>query len=249
MIFNVDQAASLLLEARIQGRQVRAGHPCPTDAAQAYAVQDAVAKRSGPVGGWKVGAKAPDQTPNAAPIFKDLIRPAPAVWPGGSLHMRGVEAEIAFKIAEDIAPRPTLLAEREIFSVIESVHAAIEIVDTRLSNWREADRMWVLADSQSNGGLVFDPVGVPWRNDDFCNVAVELVINGQAAAAGRGGNPAGDLRRLLVWIVNHCALFRGGLTAGTIITTGSYTGMIFVDPGATVEARFSGLGAVSLHFS
>jgi 2-keto-4-pentenoate hydratase len=144
--------------------------------------------------------------------------------------MRGVEAGIAFKIVEDIAPRPTLLAEREIFSAIESVHAVIEIVDTRLSNWREADRMWVLADMQSNGGLVFEPGGVPWRDDDFCDVAVELVINGRPMASGRGGNPAGDLRRLLVWIVNHCALFGGGLAAGTIITTGSYTGMIFVDP-------------------
>jgi 2-keto-4-pentenoate hydratase len=247
--FDVNQAASLLVEARLQGRQVRVFQPGPADPEQAYAVQDAVAGRLGPVGGWKVGAKAPDATPNAAPILASLMKPAPASWPPGMLHMRGVEAEVAFRIARDLEPQGQRLAEQDVYGSIRSVHVAIEIVDTRLCDWRNVDRLWILADNQSNGGFVFDPVGMPWRGNDFSDVPVRLAVDGRVVVEGRGGNPAGDPQWLLVWLVNHCVQCRGGLRAGTIVTTGSYTGMIFVEPGATVEAEFSGLGSASVHFS
>ena len=40
----------------------------------------------------------------------------------------------------------------------------------------------------------------------------------------------------------------GGLRAGQVITTGSLTGLRFVDPGARVVAEFSGLGTVEVAF-
>jgi 2-keto-4-pentenoate hydratase len=249
MDFDVDLAASLLIEARLQGRQVKVFQPGPAQPEQAYAVQDAVARRLGPVGGWKVGAKAPDAPPNAAPILSDLMKPSPANWPSGKLHMRGVEAEIAFRIARDLDPQSEPLAKQEVYDAIGSVHAAVEIVDTRLTEWRDADRLWVLADNQSNGGFVFDPIGIPWRGDDLSDAPVRLLIDGRSVVERRGGNPAGDSRWLLVWLVNHCVRHRGGLRAGTLITTGSCTGMIFVDPGVTVDVEFAGLGSARVHFS
>jgi 2-keto-4-pentenoate hydratase len=58
----------------------------------------------------------------------------------------------------------------------------------------------------------------------------------------RGGNTGGDPRRLLRWMIEHAARRRGGLEAGAMMTTGSYTGMIFVEAGARVEARSRGWG-------
>jgi 2-keto-4-pentenoate hydratase len=249
MRFNVEQAASLLAEGRRQRRQVQTFRPGPSRAEEAYAVQAAVARQLGPIGGWKVGAKSPNETPNAAPMFAELIRPSPVEWPKDTLHMRGVEAEIAFRIARDIAPRTEPLNEDEVFAAIDTVHVAIEVVDTRLADWENADRLWVLADNQSNGGFVYDPIGVPWQGQDFSDAPVKLTIGGRVAAEGRGGNPAGDPRWLLVWLVNHCAHHRGGLSAGAFVTTGSYTGMIFVDPGTTVEAEFPGLGRAAVRFA
>ena len=248
MSFDVERAAALLVEARQQHRQVQPFAPGPAHSDEAYAVQDAVARRLGPAAGWKVGAKAPGAMPNAAPLFADLVRPSPADWPSASLHMIGVEAELAFRLGRDIAARSEPVSRDEVFGSIASMHAAIEIVDTRLAEWKDADRLWVLADNQSNGGFVYEPEGVPFRSESYGHVPVRLVINGEAVVDGRGGNPAGDPRWLVEWLVNHCAQRRGGLRADMLVTTGSYTGMVFVDEGASVEATFAGVGRATVRF-
>ena len=160
-----------------------------------------------------------------------------------------IEAEIAFCIGRDIEPRSEPLPRDEIWASVESVHAAIEIVDTRLADWREADRLWVLADNQSNGGFVYAPDGIAFRDQSFAEVPVRLTVDGRSRAEGRGGNPAGDPRWLVEWLVNHCARGRGGLRAGTMVTTGSYTGMIFLEPGASVAASFDGIGTAEVSFA
>ena len=40
----------------------------------------------------------------------------------------------------------------------------------------------------------------------------------------------------------------GGLRAGDVITTGAWTGMHFVDPGAEIVARFPGIGEARVSF-
>ena len=249
MSFDVERAASILVAARREHRQIEPFAPGPSQAEEAYAVQDAVARRLGPLGGWKVGAKAPGATPNSAPLIADLVRSSPADWPGSSLHMIGVEAELAFRLGRDVEPRNRPVEPNEIWAAIETVHAAIEIVDTRLAGWRDADRLWVLADNQSNGGFVYDAKGVPFQGQSFADAPVRLAINGRTAVEGRGGNPAGDPRWLVEWLVSHCAQHRGGLRAGMLVTTGSWTGMPFVEPGASVEAVFEGIGTVQVRFT
>src|SRR5215211_2776406 len=77
MSFDLERAAALLADARTHHRQVEPFKPGPLQTADAYAVQDAVARRLGGVRGWKVGAKGPHETPNAAPLVTDLVRPSP----------------------------------------------------------------------------------------------------------------------------------------------------------------------------
>lgn len=241
MSFDIDRAIAALAEVRRTGRPFQAFAPGPSDAQEAYRVQDGVARALGPVGGWKVGAKTPDAPPNAAPLLQALIRTSPADWPGDALRLRGVEAEIAFRIGRDI-PAGQVPSEAEALAAVESVHVAIEIVDTRLEGWKDADPLWQMADNNSNGGFVYAADGIPFRDQDFTDAPVRLVIDGRIAVEQRGGNSAGNPRRLLVWLIAHAARHRGGLPAGTMITTGSYTGMIFVESGARVEAAFEGVG-------
>lgn len=242
MGFDTERAVALLIEAGQTGRLVTAFSPGPGDADEAYAVQDRVCRTLGTVGGWKVGARTPDALPSAAPLLQDLIQTSPASWPAHNLHLRGVEAEIAFRVGRDIPAGADPLDDASAFAAIESVHAAIEIVDTRLDNWKDADPLWQLADNQSNGGFVYDPTGIPFRAQDFTAAPVRLTIDGRVTVEQRGGNTAGDPRRLLLWLIDHAVRRRGGLAAGTMITTGSYTGMIFVEAGARVEAEFDGVG-------
>ena len=249
MAFEIERAASLLIEGRRQRQLVEPFAPGPAHADDAYAVQDSVAYRLGPVGGWKVGAKAPGETPNAAPLLASLVHPSPTDWLSSSLHMIGIEAELAFRLGRDVEARNEPVPRDEVWASIASLHAAIEIVDTRLADWTRADRLWVLADNQSNGGFVYDPEGIPVPDRSFAEAPVQLAINGRIVVEGRGGNPAGDPRWLVEWLVNHCAQRRAGLRAGVLVTTGSYTGMLFVEPGTSVETAFDGVGSAKIRFT
>lgn len=249
MSFDVHRAASLLIEARASHRQVEPFAPAPASAPEAYAVQDAVARYLGPAGAWKVGAKSRDQTPNAAPLAASLVRESPASWPASSLHMIGIELEIAFRLGRPVPPRRGGVSREEVWDAVASVHAAIEIVDTRLLRWKQADPLWVLADNQSNGGFVYSREGLEVPERSLAEVEVSLLIDGYVAVEGTVGNPAGDPRWLVEWLANHCAAERGGLSAGQLVTTGSYTGITFVEPGASVAAVVQNVGTVSVVFT
>ena len=73
-----------------------------------------------------------------------------------------------------------------------------------------------------------------------------MKVNGEVRADAVGGNPAGDPLRLLMWLANSGAKSVGGLSAGSVITTGSLTGITFVSPPVNLEADLPGLGTVRL---
>jgi 2-keto-4-pentenoate hydratase len=59
-------------------------------------------------------------------------------------------------------------------------------------------------------------------------------------------NPAGDPRRLLAWLVNHCTARGIAVGGDVVVTTGSYTGMHLASSPGTVTGEIRGLPAVSL---
>src|SRR5579872_936778 len=71
----------------------------PADEASAYAVQRAMAEGVA-IGGWKVGAAGPTAPCFCAPLPLAGIAASPAELPPGV--MRGVEAEVAFRLGHDL---------------------------------------------------------------------------------------------------------------------------------------------------
>ena len=71
---------------------------------------------------------------------------------------------------------------------------------------------------------------------------VQLDLNGETVTRKLGGNSAGDSINLLIWLANGGAASQGGLKAGATVTTGSWTGTLFVGPGTFVRAYFDGIG-------
>ncbi|MCX7363779.1 MAG: hypothetical protein NTV97_18300, partial [Alphaproteobacteria bacterium] len=94
MTQDVSHAVQALLDARRTGRQVAVPFAL-SDRAAVYAVQDGVAKATGPVAGWKVGARTPTAEPNPAPLVAGALVTSPAQFDGKAMHMIGVEVEIS----------------------------------------------------------------------------------------------------------------------------------------------------------
>ena len=240
----VANAARLLLDARATRTRLISlpARATPQSLDEAYAIQDAIVAATGAIAAWKVGAKSPRDEPQCAPICAAWLHRSPARFTAGSFALYGIEAELAFTLAHYLPQRDARYTTDEIAASIASVHQVIEVVESRYVDFNGVDPLSRLADFVSHGALVVGP-GVPLPSGfDVDQQGVELDIDGNAMLHGRGSNPAGDPFRLIAWLAHHAAARCGGLTEGTIVTTGSWTGLVIAPQGAGVAARFFGIG-------
>ena len=252
----VEEAARLLLEARRSGKKLDfLPEPFrPGSVEDGYAIQRAVARQLGQAGqrgaiaGWKVGAPNAEATPLCGPMFAAGLKPSPATLPDQEYPLRGLEAEVAFRMATGLPPRSTPYAREEVVEAIASCHAAIEELESRFTDLNRMDNPSLVADCQSHGAFVYGPAVRDWHKIEWDREPVVLLVDGKAAVEGVGSLPARDLLRLVTWLANQGAAWAGGLKAGDFVTTGSWTGKAYAEPGATVVARFPSLGEAMLSF-
>jgi len=244
---DISYAVQTLLEARRSGRQMAPPFALQ-DRDAVYAVQDGVARATGPVAGWKVGARTPIADPNPAPLLAGALVPSPARFDGKAMHMIGVEVEISFHIVRDIPARASVVEREEALAAVGDAFVGMEIVDTRLADFKNADPDWLLADNQMNHALVMGDRVRDWKALDWPKLQVRLVIDGQTVVDQQGGLGAVDPVRPLIWMIDHAVRRRGGIRAGQAITTGSWTGLLYFPAGSHARGEFLGLGAVEASF-
>jgi len=247
MSVDISHAVQGLLEARRTGVQLTPPFSLP-DREAVYAIQDGVARATGRVSGWKVGARALTGEPNPAPLLAGALVRSPGRFDGAAMHMIGVEVEISFHIVKDIPARATSVGREEALAVVGDAFVGMEIVDTRLANFRDADSEWLLADNQMNHALVAGDAIGGWRSLDWKALRVRLEIDGRPEVDHIGGLASVDPVRLLVWMIDHAVRRRGGIFAGQAITTGSWTGLRYFPPGTRAIGEFPGLGSVEASF-
>jgi 2-keto-4-pentenoate hydratase len=247
MTVDISHAVQSLLEARRSGIQVAPPFALP-DRDAVYAIQDGVAHATGPVAGWKVGARTPTAEPNPAPLLAGALVKSPARFDGKAMHMIGVEIEISFHIVRDIAARDQEVGREEALAAVGDAFVGMEVVDTRLADFKQVDPEWLLADNQMNHALVVGDRVKDWARLDWPDLQVRLVIDGNIVVDQRGGLGAVDPVRPLAWMIDHAVRRRGGIRKGQAITTGSWTGLRYFPPGTQARGEFSGLGAVEATF-
>ena len=212
------------------------------DAADAYAVQQAVQARLGAIGGWKVGSSGPDAF-TCAPLPASGIVASPARVAQAACPDRGVEAEIALLLGADLPPRAQPYTRDEALAAVASAHPAIELLQSRFQDVDAVDTLSALADCLSHHGLVWGAAIDGWQDVDYAAETVAVMVNGAVVKRGRG-NPAGDMGRLLAWLANEGTAWAGGLRAGQWVTTGSWTGKDAAPLGGHVAMTFGTCGRV-----
>ena len=213
----------------------------------AYRIQDAVYAARFPgerPRAWKAGTSGPGAEITAAPIGSVLR--SPAAISANSFHMFGIEGEVAFRMREDLPGKARDWTPDQCARAVDELLVTIEICDTRLADWKSAAALTKLADFQLNGALAVGSGTPSWRTIDFGTQRAELWVNGTLKLARVGTHPLGNPLALLPWAAGHCDRRFGGLRAGDLVTTGSWTGMVFAKPGDMIEARFPGIGEASV---
>jgi 2-keto-4-pentenoate hydratase len=244
------QAAALLLAARTDPAARLADLPealRPADRAAAYAIQRLVAAETGAIGGWKVGAAGPEII-QCAPMPAAGVVASPATLSSKTHLLRGIEAEVAFRVGHDLPPRATGYTRDEVIAALATAHPAIELLESRYVDPDAVSVFTSLADSQVHGGFVFGSGRADWHGIDFPRETVEQYVDG-ALQMTHTGNPAGDMIRLVEWLANVGAVWAGGLKAGQFVTCGSWTGKTLVGETSTARVVFPSLGAAEVRFT
>jgi 2-keto-4-pentenoate hydratase len=228
----------------------------PVDAEGAYAVQEINTRyweaQGRRIVGRKAGltAKAVQQQlgvdqPDFGVLFEDM-----AVADGGRLDparciQPKAEAEIAFVLASglpDTATTPEQLA-----AAVATVHAAIEVVDSRIADWKItfAD---TVADNGSSAFFVLADTGVPLAGLDLEGAAMEMVINGAVVSSGVGAAALGNPLNAAAWLARTLALRGEPLKAGDVLLAGALGPMVALKPGDQVRAVIGGIGEASFTY-
>lgn len=255
---DVSAAANSLLEAYQTGAPIaplRETYPGMT-LDDAYAIQaaqeEAFAAKQGPVTGRKIGLTSVAMqkqlgvdSPDFGFFTAAMSHGDNATVPAASFISPKVEPEFAFRLSKDLqGPGVTVADVRE---AIESVHPAIEIIDSRIADWniRLVD---TVADNASCGAVVIGETPLDVTPEQLTEVACSLVINGETTGSGTGADVLDDPAAPVAWLANLLGEHGQKLAAGDWILPGSFCGAAPVESGSTATADFGELGSVTVTF-
>lgn len=244
----IEEAAALLVAARRSGVLIdRLPDRCrPAGAADAMAIQEATVRQLGErVAAWKVTTI--DGALVRGAILASRYFDTPASVPARLVPLLGVEAEIAFRFPNGLPARDAEYSYAEVAAAVEAL-PAIEIVDSRFRDYQGTALLDRSADCISNGGFVAGPSRRDWRSFDLKGIEAVLEIDGKEVVRKAGGHASGDPLLPAIALANDRRR-HGGLPAGVVITTGTYTGMNRARPGQRVVARFTGFGTAEVTFT
>lgn len=228
-----------------------------SDVAAAYAVQSIVigdrVAAGATVVGRKIGLTSPAvqqwlgvDTPDFGVLLDDMEYGEDEVVPMARLMQPRAEAEIAFVLKADLTEGP--FTAESVRGAVDHARAAIEIVDSRVTNW-DIKLGDTVADNASSGLYV---LGEQRRElDDFEPVDVEMSMtcDGEVVSTGTGAACLGDPLNALAWLASAALEHGEPLRAGQVVLSGALGPVHPVPAGAVLRAEITGLGPVTATFS
>lgn len=222
----------------------------PLDITGAYAVQTINTRfweeQGRRIVGRKAGltAKAVQQQlgvdqPDFGVLFEDMrIANGGTLNPAHCLQPKA-EAEIAFVLSRDI-PWAQTTAE-QVAAAVATVHAAIEIVDSRIADWAItfAD---TVADNGSSAFFVLADEGKPLSGLDIWSAGMVMEVNGEIASIGAGAAALGNPLNAAAWLARTLVERDEPLQAGDVILAGALGPMVAINPGDRIRAVIGGIG-------
>lgn len=156
-----------------------------------------------------------------------------------------VEFEIAFVLKEDLKG-PGVTAE-DVLAATDYVMPAIEIIDSRITDWQFKFEDTV-ADNGSSAGAVLGDTKTTLENIDLAQVQMQAFHNGTLLDEATGDAVMGHPANAVAWLANMVAAYDIPLKVGYFILAGALSKAVPFEAGDTFTAKFEGLGEVSVTF-
>lgn len=254
---SVEAVTQTLLQARARAELADA-LPLAANLAepeQAYAVQQAVARELGWFAqaaprAWKSGGAARGAQLTHAPLPPAGVWPSPASAGDWPLHTRGIEAEIALRLGRDVsAAQAWQLTAGECAGLVDAMAVSIEVVESRWRQQFDAPPLLLMADQLCHGALVigaWQPCDLVRAAPDWSRQVCRLRLGDGETSVHTGTHSLNDPAWLLADWLRHATMVYGTLSAGTVVTTGSWVGLARARAGDSVQVQFDGIGEAFL---
>jgi 2-keto-4-pentenoate hydratase len=178
-------------------------------------------------------------------LLSDMEYLADNAVPVGAFLQPRAEPEIALVLGRSLGgPRVTV---SDVIAATAYAVPAIEIIDSRIADWR-ISLLDSVADNASSGGFVLGQSPLPLDRADLSLAGCVLRHNGRIAATGAGAAAMGSPLHAAAWLANELIGRGAQLAAGHVILTGTVTVAIPVAAGDAVTASFDHLGSVTAVF-
>lgn len=183
--------------------------------------------------------------PDFGVLFDDMRIPCGGVLRKTQVLQPKAEVEVAFIMASDVA-RPDISRE-ELVAAIGAAAPAIEIVDSRIADWKItfAD---TVADNGSSAFFVLGENRAPIEGLDLWGCGMVLEQNGRVASVGAGAACLGHPIDAALWLAKTLTARGEGLKRDDVLLSGALGPMVTLRPGDNIRGTISGLGSVDFSY-
>lgn len=195
---------------------------------------------------WKSGGASRTADATHAPLPSAGVWASPATAGAWPFNMRLIEVEIALRLGHPVSPeQAAALKYEDALDLVDAMAVSIEVVDSRWQQGLNAPALLKLADLQSHGALVLGD-WVPFVARDWTAQSGSVRIGSGAVREFSGTHSMADPAWVVPAWLRHATRDSATVPAGTVVTTGTWCGMLPAAAGDLVMARFKGVGEASV---
>jgi 2-keto-4-pentenoate hydratase len=258
MTSSTEEAAQRLITA------ATTGIPCApvrdligsTDIDAAYAVQELITTSRTESGvrvvGRKIGLTSDAVRkqlgvfqPDVGTLFADMSYASGEPVLLSRLMQPRIEAEVAFILRRDLDNPHTSVTD--VLRATDFVLAAVEIVDSRISDWdiRLTD---TVTDNASGGLFVLGMVPYSLMALDLTAATMTIQHEGVEVSGGSGAACMGSPVHAVAWLAAELAARGNPLRAGEVVLSGALGPVVPISRPSRFQARVAGIGVVEVEF-
>lgn len=157
-----------------------------------------------------------------------------------------LEGEIAFLFGQGL--RGPGVTWDQVLAATEALAPAVEIIDSRIENWR-IKLVDTIADNASYGGFAVGPWSKQMLEVDLRLLGMIIQQNGEAAAEGIGAAALGHPAKSVAWLINKLAEFGIRLEPGDIVISGALARALPAAAGDTFILEMFGQPPLTVKFT